>query len=89
MAKVEGAKRAHRATYSTDKKKGGYIIRIEGPNAASFVGRAVPVTTKGGDEHEETLVRLIWSGADQESGKPVALYAFESKPKSKADEVSF
>jgi len=83
------AKREHRATYSTDKKKGGYIIRVEGPQASAFVGRDVPVTTKAGDEHTEKLIRLIWSGTDQESGKPVALYAFESKPRDKKDEVLF
>lgn len=88
-AKENEKKRAHRATYSTDKKKGGYIIRVEGPQSSSFVGREVPVTTKAGDEHIEKLIRLIWSGTDQESGKPVALYAFESKPKDIADEVMF
>lgn len=87
--------RLHKATYSTDRKKGGYLIRIEGPNAAEFgpkktdqIGvdnkpiykfREVPVTTKDGAEHRETLTRLIWSGNDQESGKPVALYTFQAK----------
>ncbi len=89
MAKNEGQKREHKATYATDKRKGGYIIRVEGPHAAEFVGREVPVTNKAGDEHMEKLTRLIWTGVDQESGKPVALYGFESKPRSKADEVTF
>lgn len=87
MAKSE--KRAHKATYATDKRKGGYIIRVAGPNASSFVGREVPVTTKDDQEHTEKLTRLIWSGVDQETGGNVALYAFESKPRTKADEVTF
>jgi len=86
---AEKAKREHRATYSTDKRKGGYIIRVEGPRCAEFVGREVPVSTKGGDEHIEKLTRLIWTGNDSESGKPVALYGFESKPRDKKDEVLF
>ena len=74
--------RQHKATYSTDKKKGGYLVRVEGPNAAAFAGRQVPVTTKSDNaEHIEKLVRLLWSGTDKESGKPVALYTFESKPR--------
>ena len=73
-------KRLHRATYSRDKKKGGYLVRIEGPTAERFAGRQVPVTTKNGTEHVEKLEKLLWSGVDAESGKPVALYTFESKP---------
>lgn len=73
--------RLHKATYATDKRKGGYLIRVEGPTASEFVGREVPVTMKNGDEHNEKLIRLIWSGIDNESGKPVALYGFESKPR--------
>lgn len=79
-------KRAHRATYATDKRKGGYLIRVAGPHANAFAGREVPVTTKSGDEHNEKLERLIWSGVDQESGENVALYAFESKPRDESDQ---
>jgi hypothetical protein len=78
---AEKAKRQHKATYATDKKKGGYLVRVAGPNAAAFAGREVPVETKNGAEHAETLERLIWSGKDQESGENVALYTFKSKPK--------
>lgn len=73
--------RAHKATYATDKRNGGYLIRVEGPHAAAFVGRDVPVSTKAGAEHTEKLTRLIWSGTDTQSGKPVALYKFEAKPR--------
>lgn len=81
--------RAHKATYAADKKKGGYLIRVLGPNATAFVGRSIPVTTRDDQEHEEKLTRLIWSGADQDTGKPVALYAFESKPRSVSEEIPF
>jgi hypothetical protein len=82
------AGRQHRATYSRDKKKGGYIVRVEGPNATAFTGRTVPVTTRDGTEHEEKLLALVWSGADKTSGKPVALYTFEQKPRG-AEEAVF
>lgn len=92
MAK-EKQERAHKAGYAADKKKGGYLVRVLGPRAADFVGREVPVTTKSGAEHVEKLTRLIWSGTDdgEISGYvgPAALYAFESKPKEKQDEIPF
>lgn len=75
------AKRAHKATYSSDKKNGGWIIRVEGPHAERFAGREVPVTMKGGDEHTEKLTKLVWVGTDKESGAKVALYQFEPKPR--------
>ena len=89
MAKDVTGKRAHKATYATDKRKGGYLVRVAGPQSNAFVGRDVPVTTKNGSEHVEKLLRLIWSGIDKESGEPVSLYTFESKPREKAAEVAF
>jgi hypothetical protein len=90
LPKGGAVKRAHKATYATDKRKGGYLVRVEGPNAAAFVGRDVPVTLKNGEEHPERLERLIWSGNDAESGKPVALYAFASRPRDvDKDEIPF
>lgn len=89
--KTEGVagKTAHRATYARDKKKGGYLVRVEGPHAAKFAGREVPVTRKDGSSDPETLDGLIWSGIDEESGKPVALYSFVAKPKEQDDEIPF
>lgn len=80
--------RAHKATYSTDKRKGGYLVRVEGPHAEKFVGRDVPVTRRSGQESVEHLERLIWTGTDEDSGKPVALYAFIQKPRAD-DEYTF
>lgn len=81
-AKPAGGKaRAHRATYATDKRAGGYLIRIQGPNADKFAGREVPVTMKNGDEHKEKLQRLVWSGKDKETSENVGLYKFEAKPR--------
>lgn len=80
----------HRATYSRDKKKGGYIIRVEGPSCAAFAGREVPVTKKDGTVSPETLEHLIWTGNDEETGKPVAIYSFVAKPKDETeDEIPF
>jgi len=83
------AKRQHRATYATDKRKGGYLIRVVGPYAEKFAGREVPVTTRANAEHLENLTRLIWQGADQDTGEPVALYAFESKPRGDVEQAAF
>lgn len=82
-------KRQHKATYATDKRNGGYLIRVEGPNAEKFVGREVPVTLKNGNENPEKLTRLIWSGKDKETGNNVSLYKFEPKPREKQEEISF
>lgn len=78
--------RLHKATYARDKRKGGYLIRVEGPTAGSFAGREVPVTTRDGNEHMETLDALIWTGADGETGKPVALYSFVSRPRDEIED---
>ena len=86
------AKRLHKATFATDKRNpGGYLIRIQGPTAAAFAGREVPVTRKDNTESMETLTTCIWSGIDDESGAPVALYRFESKPRDEeaADNLPF
>ncbi len=90
MANAE-PKRLHKATYATDKRNGGYLIRVAGPNAAKFAGREVPVTMKSGDEHNEKLERLIWTGIDTESGDTVALYKFVAKPReeTEADALPF
>lgn len=84
-AAAKPGKRLHKATYSTDKKYGGYIVRVEGPTSNAFAGREVPVTTRDGAEHLEKLTKIIWTGKDKESGNPVTLYKFESKPKEKVD----
>ena len=80
--------RKHRATYARDNRNGGYLIRVEGPSAAKFAGRDVPVTLRDGGEQPEKLKGLIWSGNDKENGKPVALYSFEPKPREQ-EEVEF
>jgi hypothetical protein len=68
----------------------GYLIRVEGPHAERFAGRPVPVTRRDRSETEEKLDALLWSGVDEESGKPVALYTFEARPRDeKIDETPF
>lgn len=79
-------KRKHKATYATDKRTGGYLVRVAGPTAERFAGRTVPVNTKAGAEHLEKLARLIWTGTDKETGEKVALYKFESKPRDDAEQ---
>lgn len=85
--------RQHRATYARDKKNGGYIIRVQGPQCNRFAGRAVPVETRDGKEHTESLTDLIWTGTDdgEISGYtgPVALYNFAAKPRVDDDEIPF
>lgn len=83
MTKADAAKeRKHRATYSRDKRSGGYNVTIEGPQAAMFAGRAVPVVTKSGEETMEDLDRLLWAGdSPLNPGTPSALYSFKAKPR--------
>lgn len=88
-------KRKHKATYARDKKTGGYLVRVIGPNAVDFAGREVPVEIMGGGEHQEKLTHLVWSGIDKGipekgvpgTGQPAALYKFESKPREKKEAV--
>lgn len=92
MAKSETetsvTKRKHKATYATDKRNGGYLIRVAGPHANKFAGREVPVTTRDGAEHLEELEKMVWAGKDEQNGEPVALYKFKAKPQEKL-EVEF
>jgi len=82
--------RKHKATYATDKRAGGYLIRVAGPNAEVFAGREVPVNTRDGQEHMEKLIRLIWTGHDLETNEKVALYKFESRPRAGSqDDIPF
>lgn len=92
MAKAEGTKRLHSATYAKDKKSGGYLVRVMGPHAGEFAGREVPVGRMGTNEETmEKLVSLVWLGTDTGfqdrpgTGQPVALYKFEAKPRVKVD----
>lgn len=83
-------KRLHRATFARDKRKGGYIIRVEGPTAESFAGREIPVTMKDGKERMEKVDALLWMGVDQRNGSKVALYSFTQKPRDKsAGQIEF
>ena len=82
--------RKHKATFASDNRNGGYMIRVEGPNADAFSKREVPVTRYDGTETVEKCEKLIWKGADSESGKPIALYKFVAhKRAEKANAVSF
>lgn len=90
MANAEKPTALHKATYATDKRKGGYLVRVAGPYPEKFIGREVPVLQKSGEIHNEKLIRLIWTGADAENGGLVALYAFESRPREDAvDDLPF
>src|SRR5262245_33463975 len=83
-------KRNHKATYARDKQKGGYIIRVEGPTPNRYAGREVPVERRDGSESFEKLTALLWTGTDGESGKLVALYSFEPRPKTEeVDDLPF
>jgi hypothetical protein len=82
-------KGGHRATYATDKRTGGYLIRIVGPHSNAFAGREVPVLLRSGETQKETLEKVIWTGKDQESGEPVTLYKFKAKPREQSEMIEF
>lgn len=89
----EGVERRHRATFATDRKKGGYIVRVAGPDCDRFAGKVVPVTTKSGREDMHELDRLLWTGTDDSEDCPaqykkVSLYSFKPKPREE-DDVTF
>lgn len=81
--------RKHRATFARDKRKGGFIVRVEGPNANAFSHREVPVTKKDGSETPVTLTDLIWTGADRDSGKPIALYGMVPTERNEVEDATF
>lgn len=93
MAKKETSddapQRQHRATYARDKRKGGYLIRVEGPFANRFTGRVIPVTRRDNTENPEKLSAVIWTGVDEETKQPVALYSFEQQPRDEEDNITF
>lgn len=80
-------KRQHKATYAKDKRKGGYLVRVIGPKATEFAGREVPVTRRDDSETMEQLDGVVWSGTDEDTGKPVALYTMVPKPKDESEAV--
>lgn len=79
----------HKATYARDKRKGGWMIRVQGPHSNRFAGRTVPVTMLDNSMHEENLDKLIWTGKDQQTGDNVTLYTFKPKPKEEEDTIPF
>ena len=81
--------RKHKATYAADKKKGGWLVRVAGPYPEKFAGKDVPVTTRDGAEHMEKLVRLIWTGVDNETAEPVSLYTFLPQPRDETNDAEF
>jgi hypothetical protein len=90
---AEPGKRRHTATYATDKRTGGYLVRVAGPDADKFAGREVPVKTKRDVEHSEKLLKIKWAGVDEiedsaTRGQNVALYTFASKPRD-IDTIAF
>ena len=52
----------HVATYTRNKKTGGYNVRVTGPKASLFTGQEVPVSTKDGKEHIEKSEGLRFCG---------------------------
>jgi hypothetical protein len=84
-------KRQHKATYSRDKRKGGYLVRVVGPHASQFTNRDVPVSRNDGSESTERLLKLVHSGVDggevvqADKGKNYALYTFQAKPREEED----
>jgi hypothetical protein len=83
--------RRHRATFASDNLKGGYMIRVEGPDSDRFSKREVPVTRF---DHTETVVKcdkLVWTGPDKETGAKITLYKFVAHPRAakEVEQISF
>ena len=82
------AERQHRATFARDKRNGGYLVRVMGPHANRFAGKEVPVTLKNNTERKALLEDVVWTGKDDDTGKPVALYTHAPEPQEE-QEVEF
>lgn len=78
--------RLHWATYAKDKMKGGYNVRIIGPQASKMRNRWVPVTRIDNTENMEFVRDIIWSGVDDDTKQPVALYSMWKAPKDPLDD---
>lgn len=89
MAKSNATAGSHRATWARDRMNGGYNVRVVGPNANRFgarklddgtkeghvIYRTVPVTLKNGTTRDVKLGDVLWTGKDDDTGLPVALYS--------------
>lgn len=84
-ATAPATKRLHRATFATDNIEGGYMVRVEGPNADKFAKRTIPVTRFNGEETEIELKSMTWTGPDKVTGVKVALYKIVKHPRVKVD----
>jgi hypothetical protein len=94
---------AHRATWAKDRRNGGYLVRVIGPNANRFgerrvddgskdgiiVRRKVPVTLKSGEQKMAELGGVVWTGKDEDTGQPVALYTHIPEQADEQDELPF
>ena len=81
--------RSHRASYAKDNREGGYNIRVIGPHAKKMGNRWLPVTRMDGSENMEFTLGIIWSGTDEDTGSPVALFKMWHAPKVADDEIPF
>ncbi len=81
--------RNHRASYAKDKMKGGYNIRVVGPSALKMGHRWLPVTRVDGSENMEFTMDIVYSGKDDDTGQPLALFTMWKAPKETEDEIPF
>lgn len=83
------AGRLHTASYTRIKDQHfKWFIRVVGPSAEKFSGRDIPVSTKKGEEHPETLAKMIWNGEDKITKANVAIYEFVAKPRVEDEDLS-
>lgn len=55
----------------TKLKSGAWGVRVQGTKPDA--GSSVTVRTKAGAEKTETIIEVLWSGADKTSGETVSL----------------
>lgn len=66
----------------TKLKSGEWGVRVEGKAAP---GESVSVKTKAGKTKSETVLSVLWTGTDRQSGRPVSLCAIKQRaPQSRA-----
>lgn len=63
------------STY-TKLNNGSWGVRVDGRAEA---GQVVSVRTKAGDTKRETVERVLWTGADKQTGRTVSLCAITQR----------
>lgn len=72
---LSNKERSEMSTY-TKLNNGNWGVRVDGKAEA---GQTVSVRTKAGELKQETIERVLWTGADKQTGRTVSLCAIAQR----------